>query len=102
MAVPFFMGVKLQETLDGENFSMETLSDILSCITDPMIEMSMLSGVNDALGDLSNADGAAVNNMLINSMLSYLTQGISNTLLGQFEQALKRTDRRTIPLPTAF
>ena len=60
----------------------------ITSFTNPMLEMSMLSGVNDALNNLSDFEGdnSAVLQFFLNSAWSYLTQGISNTMLGQIEQ----------------
>lgn len=90
-AIPFFVGAKLEEMIsngDG-NFSTEDISKLFGAISQPMLEMSMLSGVNDALNNLSNFSGStdALPKFLTNSIISYLSQGVSNTLLGQFEQA---------------
>ena len=98
-AVPFFMGVKLQELLDESDgiFSTDDITAILSCISDPMLEMSMLSGINDAFNNLSSfsGDSDASIQFAANAMLSFLTQGITNTLVGQFEQAFEE-NRQTI------
>lgn len=87
MAVPFFMGVKLQELLETKGLSLDNVTEILGCISDPMLEMSMLSGVNDALDNLSsnNGDSDALPAFAANAILGYLTQGLTNTLLGQIE-----------------
>lgn len=97
MSIPFFMGVRLQElTEDGVNPS--DIGNILfATISDPMLEMSMLQGVNDALDGLSrnsNTPGAAID-FAVNALLGYYTQGLSNGLLSQLEQALTE-NRQTI------
>lgn len=88
-SIPFFMGVILYERLsEQESFSEMTLDDygkMLGAITDPMLEMSMLSGVNDALNNIAsfNGDADALPKFFTNSVLGYLSQGLSNTLLSQ-------------------
>ena len=58
MAIPFFMGVKMDELLAyTDELSADNFMDILGVFTDPMLEMSMLSGVNDFLKDLSSING---------------------------------------------
>ena len=99
MAIPFFMGIKLQELMEktDDPFSMDSIGDILGIISDPMLEMSMLSGVNDMLNSISslNGDTDAVPSLVTNAAISYLTQGLSNTFIGQLEQASEE-NRQTI------
>lgn len=99
MAVPFFMGVKLQEILEAQEgaVSLDNVEGLLGCITDPMLEMSMLSGVNDAFDNLSSASGDAdaLPQLVINAMMSYWMQGLTNSFIGQIEQASEK-NRQTI------
>lgn len=95
-AVPFFMGVKLFEGMDGR----VTLDDalmILGCITDPLLEMSMFSGVDDILNNIADYSGDtdAIPALVSQVMLSYFTQGLTNTLTGQLAQA-QEENRKTI------
>lgn len=99
MAVPFFMGVKLQEILEAQEgaISLNSATELLGAITDPMLEMSMLSGVNDAFSNLSNVSGDAdaLPQLALNAMMSYWMQGLTNGLLGQFEQATEKNRQTT-------
>jgi len=99
MAIPFFMGIKLKELLEYNDnlFSADSIGDILGVVSDPMLEMSMLSGVNDLLNDISalNGDTDALPSLVANAALSYLTQGLTNTLLGQLEQASEKNRQTT-------
>jgi hypothetical protein len=99
MAVPFFMGVKLQEILEAEEgaLSLDSVSKLLSAISDPMLEMSMLSGVNDAFSNLSSTSGEAdaLPQFAANAMLGYFSQGLTNTLLGQAEQFTEENRQTT-------
>lgn len=107
VSVPLFMGVKLYELLDGGSLSLDDATKILGCLNDPLMDMSMLSGVNDALSDAVSYgnDADMFWKVLANAMLSYLTQGINNSLIGQIEQATEK-NRQTIytdknsPLPS--
>ena len=87
-SAPFFMGVEAYNLAKDGNFKLADLFNAAMTITNPMLEMSMLSGVNDALNNLNdfNGDNSAIAQFVLNSAWSYLTQGISNTMLGQVEQ----------------
>ena len=91
MSIPFFMGAKLFELLDGgtEDLSLDDFWDIIGVVSDPMLEMSMLSGVNDLFEDMSNLNGdtGAIPALVINAGLGLLSQGLTNSVLGQLEQA---------------
>lgn len=96
-SVPLYMGVMLYEALDGGGLTWESAYKILGCLNDPLMDMSMLSGVNDALSDVITYgdDGTMVWKVLGNAMMSYLTQGINNSLVGQAEQA-REENRQTV------
>lgn len=99
MSIPFFMGVKLNDLLESglDDISLDDAWDILGIITDPMLEMSMLSGVNDLFNDVANLSGdtGAIPGLIIDSSLSYLSQGLTNSLLGQLEQANEENRQTT-------
>ena len=96
-SVPLYMGVMLYEALDGGGLTWESAYKILGCLNDPLMDMSMLSGVNDALSDVITYgdDGSMLWKVLGNAMMSYLTQGINNSLVGQAEQAWEE-NRQTV------
>ncbi|MBS7402586.1 MAG: hypothetical protein KIG37_03480, partial [Oscillospiraceae bacterium] len=102
-AVPFFMGAKLFEGMDGR----VTLDDalmVLGCITDPMLEMSMLSGVNDILNNIADysGDADAIPALVSQVMQSYFTQGLTNTLIGQLAQAQEENRKTSYTDPDSF
>lgn len=96
-SVPLYMGVMLYEALDGGGLTWESAYKILGCLNDPLMDMSMLSGVNDALSDVITYgdEGSMIWKVASNAMLSYLTQGINNSLVGQAEQAWEE-NRQTV------
>jgi hypothetical protein len=74
-----------------------------------MMEMSMLSGVNDALELASSYDNSmgALPNLALNALASYLSQGLRNSLLAQGEQAWEKYRRtsytdKSLPVPSAI
>ena len=88
-AVPFFMGVELSKAGSDGKLDLEDLPYIASAISGPLLEMSMLSGINDTLSNLSdyNNSQTAIFRLFMNATMSYLTQGLTNSLIGQLEQA---------------
>ena len=87
-AMPLLMGAQLNELRQDGGIELKDLESALLSIADPMIEMSMLQGVNDTLDNIRYSE----NNMgqfLINACLSYLTQGITNSFLGQLERSFE-------------
>lgn len=99
MSIPFFMGVKLQEYREesGMPSSMQEIGEIASVLAEPMLEMSMLSGVNDFFNNLASVgDGnSSIMSLVGNAALGYLSQGLTNTLLGQLEQANEENRQTT-------
>ena len=88
-AVPFFMGVELSKAWSDGKLDLEDLPYIASAISGPLLEMSMLSGINDTLSNLSdyNNSQTAIFRLFMNATMSYLTQGLTDSLIGQLEQA---------------
>lgn len=100
-AVPFFMGVELYNALEDGGASLDTLMKIPGAVTGPLLEMSMLSGINDTLADLTTygGDGSALPKLFANTTISYMTQFLTNSLAGQAEQASEEHRQTTYSQP---
>lgn len=88
-ALPVFMGVELCkaiEAVNGQAFSMETMKSFFRGVTGPLLEMSMLSGLQDALDAVSYADDK-MTAVVANAALGYLGQAIP-ILFGQIERII--------------
>ena len=85
-ALPLFMGAQLMDLVDDGGLELKDLESALLSIADPMLEMSMLQGVNDTLDNIKYSENN-LGQFAINSMVSYLTQGLTNTLMGQLERS---------------
>jgi len=84
-AMPLFMGAAFMEAASDKNLTFADLEQVFTSIADPMIQMSMMQGINQSLENIKYSD----NNLIqfgINAAVSYLTQGLTNTLLGQLER----------------
>lgn len=93
-SIPLFMGSAMADAVADGGFQLKDLGEAFTKITDPMLEMSMLSGVNDALANIKNADGGLLPKLAISLGIDYLTQGLTNTMLGQLER-IGETERMT-------
>lgn len=87
-SIPLLMGGELMRNVEDGGFELKDLGDTFLSMADPLIETSMLSGVNDLLGDVRYSDNQLLQ-VLVNLAMSYLTQGLTNTMLGQIERGFE-------------
>lgn len=84
-SVPFFMGVALYDAMDDGGLEISDLGNIAAQVTEPMMQMSILQSVDNVLDDLKYSDRNLA--QLAGTLaVSYLTQGLTNTLVGQLER----------------
>ena len=93
-SVPFFMGVVFSDALSDGDITVGEFLKAIGTLTDPMIEMSMLQGVNDALDQIRYADDSLVN-FAMNQMVNYVSQAIGNSLYGQIERITEKNRETT-------
>ena len=89
-ALPFFVGVNLWEATKGsdEETNLASILNAIKNISEPMLEMSCLQGLNDLIEGVGNASSNETSGLvaiLSSAVTSYLTQGIP-TLAGQAER----------------
>lgn len=92
-SLPFFVGVNLYEQIadESEGFTMDDILSAVGNITEPMLELSCLQGVNDVLESVSYAregDLSAIAATMASAATSYITQ-MEPTILGQLERTLE-------------
>lgn len=88
-AMPIFVGAELWKAFSSKNMSLTDALDAISRVTNPMIETSMLSSVNDLLESVANAQTGKNYIKAIESLAaSYLSQYIP-TLGGQLERTIE-------------
>ncbi|MET0017149.1 hypothetical protein [Oscillibacter sp.] len=88
-AIPFFMGVQLQHGMENAGLGFEDVSTVIKGMTDPMLEMTMLQGLNDVLDNAAYAKqrGGSVGGSIATAALTnYITQ-VFPTAFGQMERA---------------
>lgn len=93
-AIPVLMGAQLMNEIRENGFELKDVGAALTSIADPMVEMSMLQGVNDSLENIQYAD-SNLGQFVINAAVSYLTQGLTNTLAGQLERSFESSRQQT-------
>lgn len=93
-AMPLFMGAQLMNEIQDGGFALKDLESSLTSIADPMLQMSMLQGVNDTLDDLKYSEDN-LGQMAVSLALNYLTQGLTNSLVGQLERAAETKRQST-------
>jgi len=95
--IPLFMGVELQNMLEGAgttiNFS--NIVSTLATVSDPLMQMSMLQGLENAIGGYSNNDKmGSIGNILQSSIYNYASQYVP-TMFGQLARTIDATRRTT-------
>ena len=93
-SIPLFMGAALSDILQDGDLTWKDVEGVITSLADPMLEMSMMSGVSDTLADIKFAENNVVQ-LVASTALGYLTQGLTNTLLGQLERATQTTRKST-------
>lgn len=93
-AIPMLMGAVMNEEIEDNGFQLSDLERTLTSITDPLVQMSMLQGLNDTLSNIKYSENN-LGQMVLNAGVSYLTQGLTNTLMGQIERTAEETRKTT-------
>lgn len=96
-SMPFFIGAQFAKAANINGMTFGDGLNALSSITDPMLQMSMMQGVNDALDNLQYASGDMSNTAKLvgGALFNYLSQGFTNSLLSQAKYASEENRRTT-------
>lgn len=96
MSMPFFVGVEFSKMLGQEEGSFVNIADAITAIDEPIFNMSMLQGINQALNTWSQSEGigGALGEIAFNMALSYAGQFVP-TVGGQIARTLDGTRRVT-------
>lgn len=93
-AIPLFMGAQLYQLTQENGFQLRDLETALTSIADPLVEMSMLQGLNDTIDNIKYSDNKLMQ-LAINAIVGYFTQGLTNTMLGQIERSFEKSRSTT-------
>lgn len=94
-AIPMLVGANIAEQMmegNADESTMEIGLKAISKISDPMLELSMLSGINDLLESVEYSQQNGVGTLVSNAVWSYATQYVPS-LLRQAEAATDNTRR---------
>lgn len=105
-AMPLFMGAEFMKAAEDGGISFSDALSAVSSMSDVMLDMSMLQGINDQLSNVSYAEDPIVD-LVLNTLTDYLTQGLTSTLAGQLERTFEPERMSTYTqegqqLPTDF
>lgn len=94
VATPFVMGAEMMKRANNDANGWETLINVLTSMSDPFLETSFVSGVKDAIDEAKYSESSA-EQIAINAVLNYLTQGFTSTLGGQLERTFQEDSMTT-------
>ena len=93
--IPLFLGANLHQSSLENGLTLAEAAKALGALSDPLLSMSMLQGVNDALENASSyGDDSALTRFTGNALWGYFSQ-IVPTVLGQAERATNNTRMAT-------
>ncbi len=98
-AVPFFTGVSVADAWnDPHKSAIDAVADSVGAMFQPLLELSMLSSVQELLDTMTYGDGASAENIIygvfVQPFFSYLAQGIP-TLSAQLARTLEPNSQYT-------
>lgn len=94
-AIPLFVGTSMHTLFHEMGEDSPEVMDVLYDVVEPVFEMSMLQGIENALSAVKyGGDGYAVGNILFEGMTGYFGQAVP-TVLGQVARTVDGTRRTT-------
>lgn len=93
-SLPLFVGVELFGLMENDGLAFADVANALTKISEPMFELSVLQGINDAFTAAGYNDENPLYAVVESMALSYVTQAVP-TLGGQFARTIDKTQRIT-------
>jgi hypothetical protein len=93
-AAPILMGAALSDLVDNGDVSLSSLLSAAASITNPMMELSFMSSLNEALKSYSSDDtvGGAIGSVAMSAVRSYASQYVPS-VLGNITKATEKVTR---------
>lgn len=85
-STPIAMGMEFERIRAEKGLSVNAAVEAAKSFTDTLINSSMLQGVNQMLDSTKYSEDNALVELALDSLLSYVTQGTTSTLLAQAER----------------
>jgi hypothetical protein len=95
LSMPFFVGVELAKAIKDNNADLAAVLDAMTQISDPMVNLSMLKGINDIVKTNMAEGFEGMGKIGLNIATGYLGQYVP-TLGGQIARTADDTRRSTI------
>ena len=92
-SIPFFTGVNFYELMQDGGFSLDDIVSTIELVTDPMLNMSMLQGMNDMIENAKWSNTSALGAVATGALEGLISQNFP-TLLGKLER-ITQPDRMT-------
>ncbi len=92
-SIPFFTGVNFYELMQDGGFSLDDIVSTIELVTDPMLNMSMLQGLNDMIENAKWSNTSALGAVATGALASLISQDFP-TLFGKLER-ITQPDRMT-------
>lgn len=96
-ALPFFVGVELQKSFTSKSENGITFTDVLTRlgnIAEPMLDMSMLQGVDDLFSSIKYSEGSSALGVAATAAVNYISQALP-TIFGQVERVAENQRQTT-------
>ena len=91
VCLPLFVGVELDRLTEDE-FSVSQVTEAMSTLTEPLLELSVLSGVSDAISSAQYNDTKVLYSVVSEMASSYALQGLP-TVGGQLSRIIDNNKR---------
>ena len=93
-SMSLFTGAAWYQNMVKNGFQVKDIEKTLTSLADPMLEMSMVSGISDTLNNIKYSDSSLMQ-LVLSSTINYLSQGLTNSLLGQAERTAETVRKTT-------
>ena len=93
-ALPLLVGAQMKAVIDGEGFSMDQVLGAMSALADPMVDMSLMSGIKSLIEDIRYSE-EPLGQIAVNTLIDYATQIVTNSLVGQLERSTEKQRMQT-------
>ena len=87
-SIPFFTGVNFYELMQDGGFSLDDIVSTIELVTDPMLNMSMLQGLNDMIENAKWSNTSALGAVATGALESLISQNFP-TLFGKLERIMQ-------------